>query len=132
MEVKELVEMVRGALREGPATFDGVIERTDYRSPGGIGIALGALQAQDEVGFNANVLFVLRDEATGWAQPPFLYSAVLNVLRDVGPGTFQEISDRVGVNQPSEIGFALGWLFGEGKIAICGEQGKGGWCLIEQ
>ena len=130
MEIKDLVRVVYEALREGPATFDEITQRT-HLQPGEIWFALGALEAVGEIGYSKDFLFVLKADAVGEAIKPFAYQSVLDSLREDGPGTFQEISDRVGVNPPSEIGFALGWLYGEGKTTVCGEQGRERWCLIE-
>lgn len=129
MTLEEAVEKTRRALEQSPASFNEVAERIGYDAPGAIGLTLGTLQARDEVGYSEEMLFALKKDSVIEATEPFSYEAVLASLRQDGPGTFKEISERVAINQPSEIGFALGWLFGEEKILFDGPLGKERWHL---
>ena len=121
MEIKDLVRVVYEALREGPANFDEITQRT-HLQPGEIWFALGALEAIGEAGYSRDAHFASRADAVGKATKPFAYQSVLDSLRGDGPGTFQEISGRISVNQPSETARTLGWLYGENKITLCCDQ----------
>jgi len=140
MEVEELIGHVRSVLSEGPATFDEVLRevkrrtetdnRAGFDAPGGIGIALGALEARGEVGYAEDARFVLEEDAVGKPRAPMSYEPVLNALWNEGPATFDELMDRLTVKQVSDVGFALGWLYGEGNAAP--KEGPGRpmrWCL---
>jgi len=131
MAVEGLVTLVRSVFGEGPVAFDEVKKLTGYSSDGGTGVALGVLEVRGVIGHVDDGCFVLKRHATREASRPSAYQPVLDSLRQQGSGTFQEISTRIGERRQSEVGFALGWLFGEGKIIDGKKQGKWCWCLAE-
>lgn len=128
MEVEEVVEKVRNALKNRPVSLDELIAITGYESPGGLGIALGSMEAVWEVGHMEDGRYAMRYMADKDAPKPVAYNQVLTALQE-SPGSFHNIHTRSGIHAQQEVGEILGWMYAEGLVEE-GRDTDGRFCWI--
>jgi hypothetical protein len=118
--LEDRISLVLNALSqsERPLWFDEIMAETNWHNEGDTALALGTLAARGQIGQSLFFGYVIKERAiSDIAMPPFWYDTTLEALEE-GPVAFLEIADRVTTLQSSEIGFALGWLYAEGKAVL--------------